>query len=97
MGGMVPVVFPPPALPGSGYKGMISACISSRTFPGKGTPLMKYRNKGTVEKLKNQQLRLRLRAIPAVGQVEVKVGVTVDAGSIFNNGIRWNPQRSPGK
>gem|GEM_PF-1376467 len=45
MGGMAPVVFPPPALPGSGYKGMISACVSSRTFPGKGTPLMKYQPK----------------------------------------------------
>ena len=54
MGGMAPVVFPPPALPGSGYKGMISACVSSRTFPGKGTPLMKYRDKGNAEKLKNK-------------------------------------------
>ena len=54
MGGMAPVVFPPPVLPGSGYKGMILACVSSRTFPGKGISLMKYRDKGNAEKLKNK-------------------------------------------
>jgi len=36
--------FPTPALPGSGYKGMISACFSSRPVPGKGTPKSEFQS-----------------------------------------------------